>query len=190
MAREIKVEGQKIQMMAVEKLIPYARNPKSHPEKQVDQIAKLIKEIGFKGAILIDKNKEIVAGHGRLLAARQLGLKKVPVIMDEDLTPEQAKVFRIADNKVAKSDWINEYLKEEMAEIEISSFDIELTGFDYEEFNDFLSELEVEAESDKHQIEDIGEDFEIVIMDLTEKSQVKLLNQLTKEGYKCKAYVS
>jgi len=97
------IEPQKIQLVAVDELIPYVRNPKAHPAKQINKIAKLIKEVGFKGAILVDKNMEIVAGHGRLLAAKKLGLKKVPVIVDKDLTPEQAKAFRIADNWTARS---------------------------------------------------------------------------------------
>ncbi|MBW2345624.1 MAG: ParB N-terminal domain-containing protein [Deltaproteobacteria bacterium] len=188
----IKVEAQKIQMMAVDELIPYVRNPKAHPAKQVNKIARLIKEVGFQGAILIDKGKEIVAGHGRLLAAKKLGLEKVPVIIDEDLTPEQVSMFRIADNKVAESDWIEEYLKQEITEIDASLLDSELTGFDFEELDKLIYNQgnEVERGKQKKSIESIDEAFEIVVMNLTEKSQVKLLGRLSKEGYECKAYVS
>jgi len=190
--KEIKVEAQKIQMMAVDELIPYVRNPKAHPAKQVNKIARLIKEVGFQGAILIDKGKEIVAGHGRLLAAKKLGLEKVPVIIDEDLTPEQVSMFRIADNKVAESDWIEEYLKQEITEIDASLLDSELTGFDFEELDKLIYNQgnEVERGKQKKSIESIDEAFEIVVMNLTEKSQVKLLGRLSKEGYECKAYVS
>jgi len=190
--KEIKVEAQKIQMMAVDELIPYVRNPKAHPAKQVNKIARLIKEVGFQGAILIDKGKEIVAGHGRLLAAKKLGLEKVPVIIDEDLTPEQVSMFRIADNKVAESDWIEEYLKQEITEIDASLLDSELTGFDFEELDKLIYNQgnEVERGKQKKSIESVDEAFEIVVMNLTEKSQVKLLGRLSKEGYECKAYVS
>ena len=130
--KALTIEPQKIQLVAVDELIPYVRNPKAHPAKQINKIAKLIKEVGFKGAILVDKNMEIVAGHGRLLAAEKLGLKKVPVIVDTDLTPDQARAFRIADNKVAESEWDQELYEMELQEIFQSSSSELLKDFDFE----------------------------------------------------------
>lgn len=95
----------------------YEKNAKKHPKEQVEYIANSITEFGFKIPIIIDSNNVIVAGHGRLLAAKKLGLKEVPCIIADDLTPEQIKAFRLADNKVAESDWDNDLLGEELLDL-------------------------------------------------------------------------
>lgn len=110
----------------IEDLKPYKNNPRKHPEKSVEFVANSIKEFGFKVPILIDKNNEIIAGHTRLLASQKLGLEKVPCIVVDDLTPEQVKAFRIADNKVSEfSEWDDDLL---MAELD--GLDDIFTGFD------------------------------------------------------------
>src|SRR5580698_10173362 len=90
-----------IQMWLVDKLIPWARNPRTHSEAQVAQIAASIAEFGFNNPILVDTKAGIIAGHGRLLAARKLGLPEVPVIVLDHLTEAQKRAYVIADNKLA-----------------------------------------------------------------------------------------
>jgi len=125
-------------------LTPYKKNQKKHPKSQVDKIAMSIKNYGFRVPILVNENNEIVAGHGRYLAAKKLKLETVPVHHIIDLTEEQIKAYRIADNKVAESDWDYEFLKDEFKELKDADYNLDLTGFDYDEIGDLLQEDEKE----------------------------------------------
>jgi len=129
----------KIELIDLELIKPYERNPRTHPKEQVKKLAKSIEEFGFKIPILVDRNNKIIAGHGRYLAAKHLGLKKVPVIKAEDLTPEQAKAFRIADNRLAlESDWDLDLLGLELQDLANSEYDISLTMLDDKEIGFFI----------------------------------------------------
>lgn len=128
--------------MPLSKIIPYVNNPKVHPPEQVKKIASSIKEFGFKVPIVVDKDFVIIAGHGRYEAAKMLGLKEVPVIVAEDLTPAQAKAFRIADNKVAESEWDIVSLTAELEQLLEEGYDVELTGFNDDEINELLATLD------------------------------------------------
>ena len=106
-----------IQEVAVEALIPYAKNSRTHSDAQVAQIAASIKEFGWTNPILVDGTKGIIAGHGRLMAARKLGLVKVPVIELKDMTESQKKAYVIADNQLAmNAGWDIDLLKIEVAD--------------------------------------------------------------------------
>lgn len=110
----------------IDEVIPYENNPRKNDEA-VDYVAKSIKEFGFKVPIIIDKNNVIVTGHTRLKAAKKLGLTEVPCIMADDLTEEQIKAFRLADNKVAEfAEWDDDLLK-----IELDDIDIDMTDFGF-----------------------------------------------------------
>lgn len=114
----------------VNDLIPYARNSRTHSDEQVLQIAASIKEFGFTNPVLIDPENGIIAGHGRVMAAKKLGLKDVPCIVAEGWTDAQKKAYVIADNKLAlNAGWDNALLALEFAELEELGFDISLTGF-------------------------------------------------------------
>src|SRR3989304_3899366 len=114
--------------MEIEKITPYSRNAKQHPEKQIKLIAESIKRFGFDSPIIIDKNNEIIAGHGRLEAAKLLGLTDVPVILKENLTEQEVKAYRLADNKIAESEWDMDLAIEELKGLDDDLID--LTGFD------------------------------------------------------------
>ena len=115
--------------ISVDKLIPYERNPRKNNEA-VKYVAESIKEFGFKVPIIVDKNFVIVAGHTRCKAALQLGIKEVPCIMADDLTDEQIKAFRLADNKVAEfAEWDKDLLQLELGELDL---DMEVFGFNTE----------------------------------------------------------
>src|SRR5258708_29070575 len=101
-----------IELWLVEKLIPYAKNPRTHSDAQVAQIAASIAEFGFNNPILVDTNAGIIAGHGRLLAARKLRLKEVPVIVLDHLTETQKRAYILADNQLAlNAGWDDEILR-------------------------------------------------------------------------------
>lgn len=129
-----------IKDVAVDKLIPYAKNSRTHSVEQVAQIAASIKEFGFRNPILVD-GLGIIAGHGRLLAAQKLGLDQVPTIDCSDMTESQKKAYIIADNKLAmNAGWDFDFLALEIQSLKDEDFDINLLGFDDKELNDLLKQ--------------------------------------------------
>lgn len=124
----------KVEQWPIDKLIPYAKNSRTHSEEQVAQIAASIKEWGFTTAVLVDESGSIIAGHGRLMAARKLGLTSLPVMVAKDWTDAQKRAYVIADNKLAiNAGWDNDLLALELGELGDLGFDLELTGFTDEE---------------------------------------------------------
>jgi ParB-like chromosome segregation protein Spo0J len=135
-----------IKEVAVDKLIPYAKNSRTHSEAQIAQIAASIKEFGFRNPILVD-GTGVIAGHGRLLAARKLNLKQVPTIDCSDLTEPQKKAYIIADNKLAmNAGWDADLLAIEMEELLKGNFNLELLGFTENELDELLDTTPQEAE--------------------------------------------
>jgi DNA modification methylase len=138
-----------IKEVAVDKLIPYAKNSRTHSPEQVGQIAASIKEFGFRNPILVD-NLTLIAGHGRLLAAQKLGLDTVPTIDCSDMTESQKKAYIIADNKLAmNAGWDTAMLTLEMQELQEEGFDLELLGFDDKELNALLEPEVVQGLTDE-----------------------------------------
>lgn len=134
-------------------LIPYANNSRTHSDEQVTQVAASIKEFGFTNPVLIDEKNGIIAGHGRLMAAKKLGLEQVPTITLEGLTDAQRKAYVIADNKLAlNSGWDNELLSLEIEQLKELDFDIDLLGFDEDELADLLPEIEELPDGDEDEV--------------------------------------
>src|SRR5271167_2184677 len=119
----------RIELWLIDKLIPFARNPRTHSDAQIAQIAASIETFGFNNAILVDAKAGIIAGHGRLLAARKLGLKEVPVIVLDHLTEAQKRAYIIADNQLAlNAGWDEDLLQSELAALRAEDFNIDLIG--------------------------------------------------------------
>jgi hypothetical protein len=128
--------AEQVTQMSIERLIPYARNSRTHSDAQVAQIAASIKEWGWTTPVLIDEGGQIIAGHGRIMAARKLGMAEVPVIIAEGWTEAQKKAYVIADNKLAlNAGWDEEILKLEFDELKELGFDLEMTGFSLDELD-------------------------------------------------------
>jgi DNA modification methylase len=124
----------------IELLIPYARNAKQHSEAQVAQIAASIREFGWGAPILVDGQNNVIAGHGRLLAARKLGMSDVPVIALDHLTDTQRRALILADNKIGENaSWEDELLGLELAELKDAGFDLALTGFSPDEWDALIA---------------------------------------------------
>lgn len=124
----------KVELINIEKLIPYAMNARTHSEEQVAQIAGSIKEFGFNNPVLIDSENGLIAGHGRVMAGRKLGLKEVPAIRLGHLTDIQKKAYILADNKIAlNSGWDYELLKSEIEMLEEEEFRLDVLGFSVQE---------------------------------------------------------
>jgi DNA modification methylase len=142
----------------IENLIPYAKNARTHSDDQVAQIAASIKEFGWTNPILVDGQKGIIAGHGRLAAARKLGMTEVPVIELAHLTDTQKKALILADNKLAlNAGWDNEMLILELQELELEGFDLELTGFSPDEVN-ALNPKVVDGLTDEDAVPEVPEE--------------------------------
>lgn len=133
-------EKLKVSYRRIEDLIPYARNARTHSDDQVARIAGSIKEFGWTNPILVDGENGIIAGHGRLAAARKLGMSEVPVIELDGLSDVQKRAYIIADNKMAlDAGWDDELLKIEFEDLKIEGYNLELTGFSEVEIGNVLN---------------------------------------------------
>jgi ParB-like chromosome segregation protein Spo0J len=146
-----------IEYWPLDSLVPNSRNPRTHSEEQIAQIAASIREFGFTNPVLIDGNRGVVAGHGRLAAAKELGLEKVPCIDLSHLTEEQKRAYIIADNKLAlNAGWNEDLLRMELTELKELGANIELTGFDPMELADIMLGKDVEfKEYDESAADDV-----------------------------------
>lgn len=166
--------------LEINKLIPYEKNPRKNDEA-VKYVAESIKQFGFKVPIVVDKNNVIVAGHTRYKAATKLKFDKVPCIIADDLTDEQIKAFRLADNKVSeKAEWDIDLLGEELSDI----LDIDMSdlGFDF----DFEDEEEPAPKEREDLSDELKETFEVIIECDNELQQEEIYYRLTSEGLKCR----
>jgi DNA modification methylase len=137
----------KIENISIDRLIPYARNSRTHSDEQVAQVAASIKEFGFTNPVLIDADGGIIAGHGRVLAARKLALADVPCIRLSHLSEAQKRAYVIADNKLAlNSGWDEEMLALEFKDLQSMGFDLELTGFDLGDIDELMAQLDATPE--------------------------------------------
>jgi DNA modification methylase len=143
-----------VEVWPISKLIPYAKNPRTHSAEQVAQIAGSIAAFGFNAPILVDSNAGVIAGHGRLLAARQLGLEDVPVIVLDHLSEIQKRAYILADNKLAElGGYDDDLLRLELAELKDADVDLELLGFSDDELRELLAAAEHDlVSSDEEEI--------------------------------------
>jgi hypothetical protein len=129
----------KLERWPIERLVPYERNARTHSAEQVAQIAASIQEFGFTNPILVASNDGILAGHGRLAAAKDLGLTEVPVVVLDHLTPTQRRAYVLADNKLAlNAGWDDELLQQEIAALSMVDFDLGLLGWSDDELAGLL----------------------------------------------------
>jgi DNA modification methylase len=146
-----------VELWPIDRLLPYAANARTHPDEQIEQIAASIAEFGFNVPCLVDEGGVLIAGHGRLLAAKRLGLAQVPVIRLAHLSETQARAFRIADNRIAlNAEWDNALLAIDLGQLQEVGFDLTLTGFNEDEFNRLLL-VGTEGESDPDAAPDLPE---------------------------------
>ncbi|MFM8865613.1 MAG: site-specific DNA-methyltransferase [Limnohabitans sp.] len=140
----------RIEMWPLDRLIPYARNARTHSDTQVAQIAASIIEFGFTAPLLVSEDGGILAGHGRLAAARKLHLDAVPVVVLDHLTPTQRRAYILADNQLAlQAGWDQELLAVELADLSAAGFDLALTGFSDDELADLLGDIEDAERADE-----------------------------------------
>lgn len=162
--------------IAVKDLRPYKKNAKKHDQTQIDNVAKSIEKYGFIQPIVVDKNNEVIIGHCRLEASKKLKLNKVPCVLADTLTEEQVKELRLLDNKLNESDWDFDLLVEELADLDLSDFDL-----DWVINEDDNSNKERIDKSDK-----LNDIYEITISCQNENDLENIYNEFIERGYKCK----
>lgn len=171
----------KVEYVPTSKLKTYANNAKIHTAEQVEQIKKSIEEFGFNDPIAVWHDNEIIEGHGRLIAATELGIEEVPVIRLDELTDEQRRAYMLVHNKLTMdTDFDFEILNEELASIQLdmAGFGFEIGQADDEEIDDSY----VEKGSQFHYKEQYG----VIVMCTSEADQEDIYNRLVNEGYECK----
>ena len=144
---------ERFEKVGIDRLIPYARNARTHSKEQILQLRSSLREFGFVSPIIVDKELNIIAGHGRVLAAKAEGLSEVPCVFAEHLTDAQKRAYILADNRLALSaGWDEELLALEFGELKDLGFDVELTGFG-------LDEIEKLFAADGEEVKD--DDFDL-----------------------------
>lgn len=157
-------------------LIPYINNSRKHSDDQVSQIAASIKEFGWTNPILVDGDNGIIAGHGRIMAAKKLGMTEVPVIELAHLSKEQRKALIIADNKLAlNSDWDTNLLSIELADLQELGFDLNLTGFNADELANLLQPEQVDGLTDENEIPPVPEEPKTKLGDIYQLGDHRLM---------------
>lgn len=160
----------------VSDLIPYVNNSRTHSDAQVSQICASINEFGFTNPVLIDEKDSIIAGHGRLLASKKLGMEEVPCIVLEGLTEAQKKAYIIADNKMAlNAGWDEELLKIELENLKELDFNLELTGFNVDELDDILGKNEEEVEIVEDEVPEVPEEPKAKLGDIYQLGNHRLM---------------
>lgn len=177
----------------VDDLIPYARNSRTHSDAQVAQIAASVREFGWTNPVLVDGENGIIAGHGRVLAARKLGMEEVPCIELAGLSDTQRRAYIIADNKLAlNAGWDDELLAIELHELNAADFDMALIGFDAGELSAAMG-LDEELDGEAPKIDegiDYKEKFAIIVDCADEAEQQATFERLDSMGFTCKVLVN
>lgn len=180
---EVAVPSQ-IELVSIEDLQPYEKNARTHSEEQIAQIVESMKRFGWTQPILADEKNLIVAGHGRLEAAKLLGLKSVPVIRKADWTEEEKRAYTIADNQLAlNAGWDLQMLTDEILDLRECEFDLSLLGFSDVQLADFLGDETAGAD----ETEKVPQSWSVLVECQGEAHQVKLLNEFAERGLKCRA---
>lgn len=145
-----------MEMVAVEKLVPYVNNARTHSPEQITKLRSSLREFGFINPVIIDKDYGVIAGHGRLMAAKEEGIKEVPCVLVDYLTEAQKKAYIIADNRFAQdAGWDEELLRIEIESLQAEAFDVSLTGFEDQEIADlFAGDSDTGAEDDDFDLND------------------------------------
>ena len=178
----------------IDEIKPYERNARIHSSKQIKQIMEAIKAFGFTNPLLIDDEKNLIAGHGRLEAVKQLNIidfkdkpiKELPAIIITGLSEADKKALIIADNKIAENaSWDYDLLQAEFQELEAINYDLDLMGFD--NLDEILgADIDVEQETKEIKEVEINQKYELLIKCKDEKELEKVYNENIERGYECK----
>lgn len=169
----------KVEMRALDSIKPYEKNAKKHDQTQIDNVAESIRQYGFVQPIVVDKDGIIVIGHCRALGAKKLGLKEVPCVCVDDLTPEQVNALRLVDNKSNESDWDFDLLADELPELDLSAFDFDW-GLPDDQTEEVVEDDVPEVDEKSEPITKLGDIWQLgrhrlMCGDSTDKATMELL---------------
>ena len=178
----------RIKQLVVETLVPYAMNARTHSPEQVKQIAASIEEFGFTNPVLVDAEGGIIAGHGRVLAAQQLGLRQVPCVVLDHLSKAQKRAYVIADNKLAmNAGWDDALLKAELIEMGDLGVDLSLIGFSAKELGRLGVADSDSAASKIPDAEEIGANRHLLLIECDDEGALTaLFDEMSERGVQCK----
>ena len=179
----------KVERRKVKDLVPYAKNARVHSEEQIEQIAHAIEQWGWTVPCLVDEKGGLIAGHGRVLAAKQLGLDEVPVVVARGWSKAQKRAYVLADNKLTENGgWDDDLLKVEIGSLQGEGFDLTLTGFSIDEIGELLDETEdgIEAAPDSKYKEQFG----VIVICRDEAHQQEVFESLAGSGYEVRVVVT
>jgi len=180
---ELKTAGD-IVTVDTDDIIPYANNPKEHPDEQVNKISSSIKNYEYDQQIVIDEEGEIVKGHGRLMAAKKLGYERIEVRQRSYESEAEKKAARIADNKTAEAPWDEDLLSLELEQVE-DDFDAEALGFEEDGLDELLSGDDGPGIGDAEPL-GLEEEYEVIVEVESEQEQEQVYEELIEEGYECR----
>ena len=144
-----------MQLVAVSKLVPYVNNARTHNAQQITKLRSSLREFGFINPVIIDREYNVIAGHGRILAAKEEGIKEVPCVFVDYLTPAQKKAYILADNRMAMdAGWDEELLRVEIEALQAESFDVGLTGFDEKDIAELFAGEDGDAQDDDFDVDE------------------------------------
>ena len=173
----------KVERRSVASLVPYARNPRTHSPDQVDQLAASIREWGWTVPVLIDEQGGLLAGHGRVLAAKKLGLAEIPVMVAEGWSEAQKRAYVIADNKLTlNGGWDDELLKVELDELGALDFDLALTGFSLDEVGALSGDAPGPGGIETPGAGAYKEQYGVIVVCSSETDQAEIYERLKGEG--------
>lgn len=142
-----------MELVEINKLVPYVNNARTHSPEQINKLRSSLREFGFINPVIIDKDYGIIAGHGRVIAAREEGIDKVPCVFVDHLTEARKKAYIIADNRMAlDAGWDEELLRVEIEALQAEAFDVSLTGFDEKEITDLFKDTQAETKDDEYDL--------------------------------------
>lgn len=174
----MQIKEENIVLLPLKKIKPYKNNAKKHPKEQVERIAKSIERFGFTIPILVDGNNIVIAGHGRCLAAKMLGIKEVPCLVKETWTEEEVKAYRLIDNKTNEGNYDFNLIDMELEKI----IDIDMSDFG---FINLLSDEELEDAMEKEVKFKVKEKHLVIVECESEQETLKVQKKLQEQGYKC-----
>ena len=144
-----------MQLVAVSKLVPYVNNARTHNAQQITKLRSSLREFGFINPVIIDREYNVIAGHGRILAAKEEGIDEVPCVFVDYLTPAQKKAYILADNRMAMdAGWDEELLRVEIEALQAESFDVGLTGFDEKDIAELFAGEGGDAQDDDFDVDE------------------------------------
>ena len=180
----------KVERRKVKDLAPYAKNARVHSEEQIDQIAHAIEQWGWTVPCLVDEKGGLIAGHGRVLAAKQLGLDEVPVVVARGWSAAQKRAYVLADHKLTENGgWDDDLLKVEIGELQGEGFDLTLTGFSMDEIGGLLGETASDGIEDAPGSK-YKEQFGVIVICRDEAHQQEVFESLAGSGYEVRVVVT